>query len=518
MRILMSIILRLFLGLTTGIFFFYLGSFFLLDDGANSKMGIASAIFLPFALAIFFSWITCDIIANSRFKNKWMKIAKGEVETEEYKWQKLVMKGLRSLLSPLSIPGSGFKRAKEYSYTWALRLLQMRMKEEWCWELYEIHWEKISKQKSELLRLEQLLFESDSLTDEAFRVGLKLYNAIDEKKDLIQLLALEGFKREDNKLLPKEIDTIEEIWIRASSGDSKIINRIIPRLVKSFLAVKRRDEIAGKIYLLALKNKICPHSMKEEMYIISCLLNQLGRNDKLAAQLSRHGNKPEREIFVEDIISEDFQVDENYLEPGDKPLVDSDEQVLETFNGFDEETITDKRIESPKRANWINLIRIFSLFWNWLVYSIKQVIKISRYVYNRKKDLKPHHFIALLSVVAIIIILFITIPDRSSLSMSDNELSHPGPVLSDYPFTIQVAAYKLKKTAVQQLNKLRLKNIDAYLVNPAENKSSYYQLRFGHYNTIQEANAAADSFKTTGTIEEYFIARFEHGEVPDGIE
>ncbi len=518
MRTLLSIILRLFVGLFLGICLFYLGSFFLLDSGADSKLGIASVIFLPFIFAFLASWIFFDMISLSRYRNRWMKIASGEIETEEYEWQHLVKKGLRELLGPLTVPGKGYKRAGEYSYAWALSLLQMRMKESWCWELYNINWAKISDHKPELTRLKQLILESDFLTDEAFRLGLKLYETLDQSKDLINVLAQEGIKREEGKLLPGEMETLEEIWIKASSGESKIKEKLIPKLTKCFLAIKRRDEVAGKIYLLALKNKICPYGMKEEMYIVSYLLNQLGRSEKLAEKLSQYGKKPAREFFVEDIISEDF--------PPDEEQVDTDIGEIpaqELHDLYDPEDKGEERVDEYQKGFhtadiWNKISDLSKIFGVWLLDSGKQLLHVVKYAYNRGKHLRPHHYIAAVSVIIIIFVLAATIPRKSSLFNGDRGLSHPGPVLSDQPFTIQVAAYKLQDTAVQQLNKLRIKNIDAYLVYPAENKSSYYQLRFGHYNTIQEANTAADSFKTSGIIEEYFIARFEEGEVPVGVE
>ena len=83
-------------------------------------------------------------------------------------------------------------------------------------------------------------------------------------------------------------------------------------------------------------------------------------------------------------------------------------------------------------------------------------------------------------------------------------------VVSDKPFTLQVAAFKERERAEIYIRQLAKENIRAYIVVET-GKSTWHQVRVGHFETREAAAAAADSLIRDKKINAYFVANFTPG-------
>ena len=83
-------------------------------------------------------------------------------------------------------------------------------------------------------------------------------------------------------------------------------------------------------------------------------------------------------------------------------------------------------------------------------------------------------------------------------------------VLSDKPFTIQIAAFKEKERAERFARDTAGNDVKAYYVI-SEGQTTWYQVRLGHFDNMTEARMRADSLKAEGIIANYFIANFQPG-------
>ncbi|MBZ0264486.1 SPOR domain-containing protein, partial [bacterium] len=115
------------------------------------------------------------------------------------------------------------------------------------------------------------------------------------------------------------------------------------------------------------------------------------------------------------------------------------------------------------------------------------------------------------AVFCLIILLLLILPNKDS---GTHNLSKPGTITSEMPFTIQVAAYREENRAISHMNDLRVKGIDSYIVYPSGEGNRWYRVRFGNYASATLATQQADSLKSRGLISDFFVSRFEVGKIP----
>ena len=79
-------------------------------------------------------------------------------------------------------------------------------------------------------------------------------------------------------------------------------------------------------------------------------------------------------------------------------------------------------------------------------------------------------------------------------------------VVSDKPFTIQVAAFKDRDRAENAVRQMKTSTVRPY-ISAGRGETVWYQVRLGFYDSIEEAKRAAEEMKITN----YFIANFAPG-------
>ncbi len=84
-------------------------------------------------------------------------------------------------------------------------------------------------------------------------------------------------------------------------------------------------------------------------------------------------------------------------------------------------------------------------------------------------------------------------------------------VVSEQPFTIQVAAFRERERAERVIQELARAGENAYLVSTAGESSIWHQVRLGHFDTSAEAKTAAENLVKRKIITGYFIANFQAG-------
>lgn len=88
-------------------------------------------------------------------------------------------------------------------------------------------------------------------------------------------------------------------------------------------------------------------------------------------------------------------------------------------------------------------------------------------------------------------------------------------VVSDKPFTIQVAAFKERERAEKLIRQLDKAGLKTYLVTSIGETSTWHQVRTGHFNSNTEAKQAAEELLRQKIITGYFIANFQPGTYVD---
>ncbi len=130
-------------------------------------------------------------------------------------------------------------------------------------------------------------------------------------------------------------------------------------------------------------------------------------------------------------------------------------------------------------------------------------------------------FIIIFALVLLIIagsyVIFSQMEQRTKVTKTPLGMYRPGRVSSQQPYTVQVAAHSSLERAIEHIKILRRKGVNVYLVQPQEGTSKWFRVRFGEFNSPSEAKLTADSLKTHGIIQEFFVTQFEPGVLPEDV-
>lgn len=122
------------------------------------------------------------------------------------------------------------------------------------------------------------------------------------------------------------------------------------------------------------------------------------------------------------------------------------------------------------------------------------------------KPIKPNRFNpnSRLNILATMVCLYLlfTLGCGGEPTVSRKTTSPPPKKLSPMGHSIQVGAFANMSNAVRFTEKLQRKGLNAYHFR---HDSGLYKVRFGNYASKNFARNKAESLKTSGTIEEYYI-------------
>jgi cell division protein FtsN len=125
------------------------------------------------------------------------------------------------------------------------------------------------------------------------------------------------------------------------------------------------------------------------------------------------------------------------------------------------------------------------------------------------KELYAHHrHSVLIGAAAVVVALGIGI---TLLSRTEKQ-APPPPVeqeenLAGY-FALQVGAWKKAHSADQEKEKLQAAGLRVRILQP-RSSAGWYRIHVGKYSNRNAAQAAADSLKKRGVIDDYFIAEYQ---------
>lgn len=514
-----SIALRLFLGAMSGFGFSLFISHYLLSriSGAGSLVLPVLVMILPLLIAIALFMIVPEHIIRSRWEKKWLPAASGVKEIPAERIRSFILAGMRELTSPWTFPPMARERTRLFATGWAKTLLRLRVRESWTWELYALAWYSLKEDEDAVDELRGMLMESRTLEDAAFDVGLSVLDVRQADVDLAILLSHEGLVREFTRLNPERRVLLENVWLAAYARDEASRGELLPHLAKLFLQQQRRDEVSGRIYLDAFIAGVRSPDLRMEMRRVASVLARTGRSPEMTANLralagSGNGNEPPIDAGGE-------------LDTG--TILRAPTAWSEFKSAFPKDA--DLTQEVPEtRVGEKGKIRISKSAAKEVALATEAQDKPGKKKGRRKKEKLPGvgSRVRIWIAVAIVVILTgvgVTVAIYFSSTRDKPPQLEPsvtpktaqvGQVVSDQPYTIQVAALPQRGTAFDRVRTLRSQGLDAYYVVTKRGDASWYRVRFGHYGTTRAAQAVADSLKELGIINEYFVASFEQGVVP----
>jgi len=503
-----SLSLRLFLGTVGGLGFTLLISRSILSSstGATHPVFPPLMMILPMLLFLVLLFLVPNWILRVRWQDIWQPGSEGVKEVPPEKRRKFIESGLRELGSPWNLPPQARERIREFVTGWTRTLVRLRVRDEWAWRLYALGWYAIREDEDIVDELRALLMESRELEDDAFDVGLSVLDVRQADVDLAILLSHEGMIRESVHLNPERRVLLENAWLAAYARDEASRSELLPHLSKLFIGQQRRDEVSGRIYLDAFISGIRSPELRLEMRRVAAVLAKTGRSPEMTANLRALANSG------------------NGVEPKAGSEVDT-ESILRTSpswseykSAFPKDVDLSQELpkEKPKRKKEARKTAPAGKTIGDTVSTSKKRPQSGNQRNKRLWILIPLSIL----IVAVMVYLILSIPPEVNPGVALVPETQPvvkpktDNIESELPYTVQVAALPQRQAAFRRIEDLRAAGVDAYYVITQRGDASWYRVRFGHYASTREANLVADSLKSLGVIEEYFVAGFEPGVVP----
>jgi hypothetical protein len=481
--------------------------------GPSSPLMPILLLLLPTLLMLVIFLTVPSWVARIRWENKWLPIAKGTREVPEAQRKSAVMAGLREITGVWIYPSVARERTRLYAAAWSKTLIHLRMQEPWAWELYALAWFALKSDEDAVDELRALLMESRNISDAAFDVGLSVLNERQADVDLAILLSQEGLIREVGHFDPERRVLLENVWLAAYARDDVSRSELLPHLTRLFLKQNRRDEVSGRIYLDAFISGIRTAELRREMRLVADVLARTGRSPEMTANLralagSGNGTAPResedepstilrapasagfKSAFPEDVdLSQQTPVLPKGLEPGKKTSRKAGKSEEAESAGAKEKSDVRRGDDRWFRRPWVGRAVVTVLILAGLIAAgvTWYLLENDSITLNRP-------------------------PDTSSKQQQPK--SDETEVHSELPYTLQVAALPTKRDATDRIDRLREHDLDPYYVVTQRSDARWFRVRFGHFATTRSAQRAADSLRTLGIIDEYFVATFESGTMP----
>lgn len=345
-------------------------------------------------------------------------------------------------------------------------------------------------------RIIPLVINSGEISDETLPLFNKLHNLVPDSDEMTDFLA--------EQYLIREIFNPEsqEVLIGAIKSLSPLRHRSLNFLLSNMIEWDRLDPIALEIYLESFKAGLEHPKLK--------LI--LGR----IADKARYEDKPGplteaiKEAF-ESLPAEEITEIENALQKQrlDRiPLTEKQISVSQFKQAEIEETLKEEIFRKPNPVVELlkNAIRFTTQLPAALPKAVMLTYKGTKYAlgWTFSKWGVIRWIIAGALVAVVIFGLVKTVSFQRAPSTSSLE------VVSDKPFTIQIAAFKDRTRAERAIKELNIPGLKAY-ISATGGETVWYQIRLGHYDSLDQARKAADELKKKRIISNYFIANFTSG-------
>ncbi len=286
MRWFRALVLRSMLGLIAVVLLFML-----LADSFQRVAPVATAseawgaLVLPLIAGFLLGFFLPDAVMSVTWALHWKRIALRVEELDRGHRKQLFWRGISALTTPWSFPPIVARRLDQYITLWVRNLIQTRTNEIWVWRVYALAWYSLREDKEVLDEMRDSLLEAESLTDDAFQVGLALLRELGTDVELAILLARSSISRRLDHLNAQQQALLENAWVLAYANDDTLHEAIRPLMVRRFLAVNRRDATAGRIYIDAFLQGARSREMIDEMARVADVLERVGKNMEFAANL-----------------------------------------------------------------------------------------------------------------------------------------------------------------------------------------------------------------------------------------
>ncbi|MCB2198063.1 SPOR domain-containing protein [bacterium] len=487
-----ALTLRLFIGSIFGFAITLAISYFMLNSSnATSSVGIVYLLLLgPLALMLALGFLVPGWIQNHRWKTIWKPRAEGRLPVPAEKRETILFKGVRELTGAWVMPGIARTRLEDYLTSWARTLVRNRVHDPILWEVLALCWYKIKTDKDFLRDVRSILMELDTLDDASFDLGLSLLTERETDVDLAILLAQEGLGHDLENIAPERHVLLENAWLAAYAKDEELRPHLLPILTRRFLAVQRRDEVSGRIYLDAFIAGERAGELRDEMKRTADVLARTGRSPEMTANLralADSGKDAADDGEVGTILRAPSRWSAS-TNVGKKPVGKKKAKEAPQQSHREPVETEPTSISTGKgRGLWLTLLIILMVM----------VLGGGSYYFF---FMQPNQSFT---------------EEHPTLVPVEQPLTPPGKVESDQPYTIQIAAIQSENDAVARIQALRNQGIDAYYVQIENDEATWYRIRLGRFSSTREATIYADSLRTTGVIQEYFVDTFKQGVVPE---
>jgi len=275
-----------------------------------------------------------------------------------------------------------------------------------------------------------------------------------------------------------------QTYRRVCAGNDSTTAGFIDDLARLFVKEKRADEWALEIYLLALANNAGQAGFLRGLAACVHWTPASGRNKQLL--LSAH----------------------QYLKG-----IDPD-QLKKMRADFHPPVPTQPAGQSRKviksGALLFSAIQVIhhtpGLIIRWIVRRVKAAAKL---IQRSRKVRRISTGILLLGLALGIGALVVNTVSHLSVkeAPADKNKALPVKAITD-PFTLQVAAYLKPEYAKNYVRKLNDLGVDAYWSEAVSGDKRWYQVRVSHFGTKQSARDYGEKLKSTGIIDDYYVANY----------
>lgn len=257
----------------------------------------------------------------------------------------------------------------------------------------------------------------------------------------------------------------EYFYQRHLEENGRLTPTIISMCLENLVAKKRQDNFALWIYVRAFEaGQTADSTLRRLLFEAHQQQQTIGRNDRLAVAVAK--------------IAATFSPEEFAAPPAKERRAVVDPAVLE-------------RWKQMVLAAW----QIVAGFYSRLQPVLKEL-----YTRHRRYVLTGAGALVLISSLAIIL-------------ANRTEMQAPVPVveqeenLAGY-FALQVGAWKKSRSAELEREKLQAAGLRVRILEP-RSSAGWYRIHVGKYATRNAAQAAADSLKRKGVIDDYFITEYQ---------
>ncbi|MCB2210829.1 SPOR domain-containing protein [bacterium] len=470
----------------------------------------AVMLFAPLLVGIGLALLLIDGWLILYWRKHWQPLENGVIPDGG---EQTVRKVIRRLSGPAIFPPIADRLLARYLRNLATILLQRHERDAWAWDIYLLAWSHIRQNPTLMDETRAALKSSEFLSETAWRVGLALLKDRPYETGLAVRLARESMTRELSSHPADQLIVLEQSWIRAYQGANDTLKQVLlPPLTRRLLATRRRDEIAGRIFVDAFLQQQSSLELTAEMKRTADALESSGSDPELVATLRSltHSSSDSEDADAEEVT----QLFSPFGTREEAPPIESIWDDADNIQ-FEADSKDEPRIIAPEKKTPAKTAMTIPFDAEGREgidqegdYTIPPVGE------DVKHGIRPWLIVAAALVILAVIGFGIYRALDSDETPAESQEPVQTAVQSELPYTLQVSALPTRERAVQMIRSLRRQNQDAYLVTTNQDNKIWYRVHLGHYASTEEATAYAQQLKTDGIIDDYYVARFEPGDIP----